>query len=63
MGFNEEMIAKKMQEFALDRIDWDAPQRCGNCGTWREVNNFIVERCPFCGDDEYSLVESDENVP
>lgn len=33
------------------------PQKCGNCGTWRQVTDFMVERCPLCGDDEYSLVK------
>lgn len=35
---------------------------CGNCGTWRTVENGIVQKCSYCGDDEIDL--SDEiNVP
>lgn len=31
------------------------PQRCGNCGVYREVHELIVEKCPNCNDDEYDL--------
>lgn len=28
--------------------------KCGNCGTYRMIqDNFMVEKCPKCGDDEY----------
>lgn len=36
------------------------PQKCGNCGIWRQVTDYMVEKCPFCGDDEYSLVENED---
>ena len=29
---------------------------CGNCGGFREIgDDFIVEKCPECGDDEYEF--------
>lgn len=32
------------------------PQKCGNCGTYRQVDeHFMVEKCPLCSDDEYDL--------
>ena len=38
---------------------------CGNCGTYRSVDaEGNVETCPYCGDDEWNLVEATEaNVP
>lgn len=32
-------------------------QQCGNCGTYRTVENGIVEKCSYCGDDEIDLSE------
>ena len=35
--------------------------KCGNCGTFRTVGqDFIVEKCSNCGDDEYDLLETQE---
>lgn len=34
---------------------------CGNCGTFRTVGqDFIVEKCSNCGDDEYDMLETQE---
>jgi hypothetical protein len=35
---------------------WESePRKCGNCSTWRQVHDGIVEMCPYCGDDEYEV--------
>ncbi|MDD5510488.1 MAG: hypothetical protein PHI12_06755 [Dehalococcoidales bacterium] len=34
------------------------PQRCGNCGVYREVCELMVKKCPNCGDDEYDLYQN-----
>lgn len=36
---------------------------CGNCGAYRSVDGFIVEKCKQCGDDEYDLYRNFEDVP
>lgn len=50
-------LGLKPNEFAwLERPTIEImPQPCGNCGTYREVHEFIVGKCPNCGDDEYDL--------
>ncbi len=35
------------------------PKKCRNCGAERLVHNYIVEECPICGDEGYSLIEPD----
>ena len=40
----------------------DEPIECGNCGTWRQVDDGFVEKCPFCGDNAFEL-PSDNLVP
>ena len=36
-------------------------RECGNCRVWRQVKDGIVEKCPNCGDEEYEIVELDED--
>lgn len=43
-----------------DRTVIAAP--CGNCETYRVITNGIMEKCPFCGDDETDLNE-DIQIP
>lgn len=38
------------------RLNTESSFKCGNCGTYRMVrDNYIVEKCPYCGDDEYEI--------
>jgi len=57
MAGNGNLLGLKPNEFAwLERPTTEImPQRCENCGTYREVHQVIVEKCPNCGDDEYDL--------
>lgn len=50
-------LGLRPKEFAwLERPSIEIrPQRCGNCGVYRAVNNLEVQKCPKCGDDEYDL--------
>lgn len=57
MAGNGRLLGLKPNEFSwLERPTSEImPQRCENCGTYREVHKLIVERCPNCGADEYDL--------
>ena len=54
-------MTKAMEEQTETTV-WDLIQagsiECGNCDVFRKVNGAgEVEKCPNCGDDEYSLVD------
>lgn len=47
-----------------DSEDGVESQKCHNCGTFRESKDYIVEKCPNCGDEEYDyLEESSRHFP
>jgi Zn finger protein HypA/HybF involved in hydrogenase expression len=50
-------IPRSVNKLPSDEVQ---PQKCGNCGTWRQVSDYVVEKCPLCGDDEYNLADKDD---
>jgi len=57
MDHHREKVAKIPRAISKLPSDEVEPQKCGNCGTYRTVTDYMVEKCPNCGDNEYSLIE------
>lgn len=60
MAENGKLLGLKPNEFSwLERPTSEImPQRCGNCGVYREVHKLVVGKCPNCGDGEYDLYQN-----
>ncbi len=60
---DDKLIAKITYDFKNQEVRvrrFDDPIQCGNCGVFRTVKEWIVEKCPNCGDDEYDSTEKPE---
>ncbi len=45
---------EQRQQRRADRVGVESV-KCGNCGCYRMVTDYIAEACPMCGDEEYDI--------